>query len=159
MAAPVDTTRTTPVGIRLEDGHSTKIAFARDPDVSFWEVEVQPPGLDGGDAINITTMHNTTWRTMAARQLKTLTECSINVAYDPNVYNNILDHLINQEGAITVHFPDGSKLSFFGYLKSFTPQGNQEGNMPTAAISIVPTNYDPVARTEQSPVLTSVSGT
>lgn len=158
MAAPATTARQTPAGIKLDDGYSTKIAFERDPDVSFWEKTVQPPGIDGGDAIDTTTMHNAAWRTMAARALKTLTECSVVAAYDPNVYNNILN-LINAEGSITIHFPDASKLDFYGYLKTFEPSENTEGEQPEATITIVPTNYDPANDTEASPVLTSVAGT
>lgn len=158
MSAPATTTRQTPAGLRLTDGFPTKIAFAADPDVSFWEMTVKPPGIDGGDAVNTTTMHNTDWRTMAPRQLKTLTDSSTTVAYDPNIYNNILA-LINVVTSVTVHFPDGSTLDFWGYLRKFEPQELKEGEMPQASVDIVPTNYDPSAGTEQAPVLTSVPGT
>ena len=159
MAAPSVTARSTPTGKFLDDGFSTKIAFARDADVNFWEKTVQPPGFDGGDAIETTTMHNVTYRTMAARALKTLTDCSITVAYDPAVYTEILNNLINQEGAITVHFSDGSTLAFFGYLQKFEPGECQEGEQPEADITIVATNFDPVNDVEAAAVLTSVSGT
>jgi len=159
MTAPASTTRSTPSGKYLDDGYSTKIAFARDADVEFWEKTVKPPGYDGGDAIDTTTMHNVTYRTFAARALKTLTESSLNVAYDPAVYTSILNNLINQEGSITVHFPDGSKLDFYGYLRTFEPADNAEGEFPEATINITPTNWDPVNDVEAAPVLTSVSGT
>lgn len=155
----VDTTRQTPAGIKLDDGFSTKIAFERDPDVSFWEKTVQPPGYDGGDEIDTTTMHNVTYRTMSARRLKTLTEATVTVAYDPAVYTQILNNLLNQEGSVTVHFSDGSKLSFFGYLKTFEPQECTEGEQPEAEITIVPTNADPVTGAETAPTVTSVAGT
>jgi len=159
MAAPASTVRVTPVGIKLDDGFSTKIAFARDSNVSFWEKSVSPPGLDGGEAIETTTMHNLIYRTMASRALVTLTESSLTVAYDPNVYNDILTNLINQEGSITVHFPDSSKLDFYGYLRTFEPSELSEGEQPEATVTITPTNFDPVNRVEAAPVLTSVAGT
>ena len=163
MANPSNTTRAAPgpaaSAKRLEDGHPSKIAFARDTDVRFWEVSGNPPGLDGGDEINITTMHNTTWRTMAARSLKTLTPSVWKVGYDPGVITEINNNLINQEGSITRHLPDGSKLDFFGFLQKIEFGEFVEGEMPTATITVVPTNYDPVNRTEQAPVLTSVTGT
>lgn len=159
MAAPVTTTRQAPAGIKLRDGFSTKIAFENDPDVSFWEKTVQPPGIDGEDEIDITDMHNVAVRTRAARSLYTLTPVNTTVAYDPNVYNNIMS-LVNSEGSITIHFPDGSTLDFFGYLKSFTPSENSEGEEPEADIVIVPTNTDPDNNyVEAVPVLTEVSGT
>lgn len=158
MANPATTIRLAPAGKMLEDGFSTKIAFNRDPDVSLWEKTVQPPGVDGGDAIEISTMHNTVWRTMAARSLKTLTDSTLTAAYDPVVYNQVVQ-LINAEGSVTCHFPDGSKLDFFGYLKSFEPQDHAEGEHPEASVTIVCTNYDPVNRVEAGPVMTEVAGT
>lgn len=155
---PTTTVRQTPAGIRLTDGFSTKIAFAADPDVSFWEKDVKPPGIDGGDAIQTSTMHNVKWRTMASRALRTLTECTTTVAYDPNVYNNITA-LINVEGAITVHFPDGSTLDFYGFLQKFEAAALKEGEMPEATVTITPTNTDPTTGAESDPVLTSVPGT
>jgi hypothetical protein len=158
MAAPATTARSTPLGIPLGDGYSTKIAFALDPDISFWEKTVAPGGWDGGDAIEATTMHNATYRTFRSRSLVTLNESSTTVAYDPDVYDEILA-IINVEGSITVHFPDGSTLDFFGYLRTFEPSDNEEGTQPEATITIQPTNWDPANNVEQGPVLTEVSGT
>ena len=159
MANPTTTSRATPGGIVLADGYQTLIAFARDPDVSFWEKTVAPAGLDGGDAIDVTTMHNAAYRTMRARSLITLSEFETVAAYDPNVYNNIIDNLLNQEGSITCLFPDGSTLDFYGYLRVFEPSANVEGTQPEATITITPTNYDPVNDVEEGPVLTEVAGT
>ena len=159
MAAPASTSRGTPVGYKFDDGFSTKIAFARGSTASFWEKTVSPPGVDGGDEIDISTMHNTTWRTFAARNLKTLSPFQVTAAYDAAFYADTINNLINQEGAITCHFPDGSKLDFFGFLKSFEVGAHTEGEQPEVTLSIVPTNYDPVNRVEAAPVLTSVTGT
>lgn len=158
MAAPASTVRATPAGIKLDDGFSTKIAFALDANVEFWEKTVKPPGLDGGDAIDTTNMHNVTYRTMAARALKTLTESTLTVFWDPQCYVSVLA-LVNAEGSITAHFPDGSKLDFYGFLRTFEPNEHTEGEPPEATISITPTNWDPANRVEAAPVLTSVAGT
>lgn len=158
MGVPAFTTRVTPVGIKLGDGHSTKIAFAADPDVSFWEKQVQPPGMDGGDAIDTTTMYNVLVRTSSSRALITMTEMSCTAAYDPRVYDQILA-LINVEGAVTVLFPDGSMVAFFGYLKNFEPQQHQEGAQPEANITVVPTNTDPSDGSEAVPNYKTASGT
>ncbi len=79
-------------------------------------------------------------------------------AYDPVVYTDILA-LINAPGGVTVHFPDGSTLDFYGYIKKFEPAALKEGEQPEATVTIVPTNYDPANHVEASPVLTSVTGT
>ena len=149
------TTRVTPVGIHMDDGFSTKIAFAADANVSFWEKTVTPPGVEGGDAIETTTMHNVTWRTMAARKLRTLTDASITVMYDPWVFDQIVA-LVNIEGEITVHFPNGDTLDFWGFLKSFVPGELVEGSPPEAEITIVCTNQN-LSGVEVSPTLTAAS--
>ena len=158
MAAPVPTVRQSPGGIKLDDGYQTLVTFASDPDIEFWEKTVQPPGIDGGDAIDTTTMHIDEWRTMAARALKTLTESSLTVAYDPILYTSILA-LINVETTITITFPDGSTLAFYGFLRSFEPSEMSEGEQPEATVNITPTNFDPVNFVEADPVLTNVPGT
>jgi len=159
MAAPATTVRLTPSGIFLDDGYQSLIASARDPDVSFWEKTVQPPGLDGGDAIDVTNMHNISFRVMRARALTSLTEFTILAAYDPNVYNNIQDNLLNQEADYTVTFPDGSTLDFFAFLRVFAPADLAEGTNPEATITFQPTNFDPANNVEEGFVLTSVAGT
>lgn len=157
MAAPVAGTRLDPSGIYLDNGYRTLITLAIDTNIEFWEITVTPPGIDGGDEIDTTTMHNDTWRTKSARTLKDMTECSVTAAYDPSIYTAILA-AINVETTITVTFPDGSTLAFFGYVKSFEPGALEEGTMPECTITIVPTNVDS-SHVEQSPVLTSVAGT
>ena len=156
--ALVTTARQAPDGLELEDGFPTTIAFQADPNVAFWEKTVTPPGLDGGDAIEQTTMHNTQFRTFASRSLITMTEMSVKAAWDPTLYDSILD-LINVEGSITVHFSNGDTVDFFGYLRVFEPQELSEGEQPECQITIQPTNRDPVTHAETAPVWSGTSGT
>lgn len=157
MAAPT-TARSTPVGVALRDGHSSKIAFQADPDVSFWEKSVKPPGIDGGDPIETSTMHNTTWRTMAPRSLRTATPLTVVAAYDPRVFDQIVA-LVNVETGITVHFSDGSTLDFYGFLQNFEPNELAEGTHPEATITITPTNTHPTSGAEVAPNYKTASGT
>jgi hypothetical protein len=158
MAAPTPTARQDPAGIMLEDGYRTLVTFARDPDIEFWEKGVTPPGLDGGDPIDTTTMHNDYWRSATPRSLVTMTEFECRVAYDPVLYTRI-QNLLNIEDTVTVRFPDGSTLAFYGFLRSFEPDELVEGEHPEATIMVVPTNADPVTGDEEAPVLSSVAGT
>jgi hypothetical protein len=158
MAAPTPTARPDPTGIYLDDGWRTLITFAANAAVSFWERTVQPPGVDGGDAIDSSTMHNDVWRRRSARSLKEMSDSVVVAAYDPEVYVDIID-LVNRETTITVTFPDGSTLAFYGYLRVFEPGELADGEVPEATITITPTNWDPAARAEAAPVLTSVAGT
>jgi hypothetical protein len=158
MAAPTPTTRGTPTGIKLDDGYRALITLSNNTTISFWEKKVQPPGADGGGPVDTTTMHNNTYRTMSSRALITLTEISVTVAYDPGIYTAIMQQ-INREQTITVLFPDGSTVAFYGFLQKFEPSDLEEGNQPEAKITITPTNYDPTNRVEAGPTITSVSGT
>lgn len=159
MAAPVTTARVTPVGIMLKEGHPVQYAFARAPNVGFWEKVTKPPGVDGGAPIEQTTSFNVLWETQRARALKKITDGSTQVAYDPAVLTTIINTLVNAEGSITCRFPDGTTVDFFGFLQKFEPQAMKPGEQPMADVNIVCTNWDPVNRVEQGPVITSVAGT
>ena len=158
MASPATTTRATPGGIRLPDGATSKVAFSLDSDISLWETEVTPPGMDGGEKIDITTMHNTTYSVFVPQQLITNTPISFTAAYDPAVYSQIVA-IINSEGSVTVSFYDGSTVDVFAYLQKFEPNGMTRGGMPLANVTVEVTNYDPVNRLEVGPVITEVAGT
>jgi hypothetical protein len=79
---------------------------------------------------------------------------SCTVAYDPAVYPQIVS-LINIPGSITVHFPNHSSLTFFGFLRTFEPNEVSEGDQPEATINVTPTNTDPTTGAEEGPVYTA----
>lgn len=149
----VTTSRTTPTGTVLEDGHQTLIAFAADDDVDFWEKSVGAPPLQGGDAIDITSQHNSIWHTSAPASLIDVGDISLTVSYDPGVYDQIINNLINVNGWITVTFPNGDTVDFVGYLQSFEPEELTPGEQPEASITIVVTNQ--LSGTETAPVYTA----
>lgn len=136
---------------RLDDGHSTKVTFADFPSVEFWEKEVTPPGVEGGGAVDTTTMHNTTWRTRNAKKLKTLTSGSFTAAYDPDVLTTI-NLMINVNQLITVTLPDGKAWQFWGWVDVFAPQALVEGEQPEAEVTIEPSNQN-ASGVETAPVV------
>jgi len=138
---------------RMNDGFSTTIGFADYPAVSFWEKEVTPPGIQGGGENDTSTMRNTVWRTKAPKQLKTLSECSFTAAYDPVVYDDIVA-MIQTNQLITVTFPSGATVAFWGWLDDFTPGANTEGEQPTADCTIIPSNQN-ASDVETAPVYTA----
>lgn len=137
----------------MTDGFSTTIGFPSHPSVKFDEKEVTPPGVSGGGEIDTTTMNNTAWRTKMPKQLKTLTEASLVVAYDPAVYDEIVA-MVNDNQLITITFPDTSTLAFYGWLDEFTPGANVEGEQPTAECTIICSNQTD-ALVETAPVYTA----
>ena len=154
MAAPTPTTRTTPAGVKLDDGFSSKITFAADPNIEFWEKAVTPPGLDGGDPVPTTTMWNERWRTKSPRQLIEMMDSSTKAAYDPIVYESGAD-LINVKTTITHLFPNGDTLCYYGFLQKVEFDELVEGTQPECTLTIVPTNQDPTTGVEEDPVYTA----
>ena len=137
----------------MEDGFSTIISFPSHPSVAFAEKTLTPPGVSGGGQNDVTTMRNTAWRTMAPKKLKTLTEASTEVAWDPAVYDDVVA-MINDNQLITVTFPDGATLAFYGWLDEFSPNSNEEGAQPTANCTIQVSNRN-TSGVETAPVYTS----
>lgn len=130
-----------PVHERLDDGFSTIITLANIPSVKLFEKEITPPGISAGGPIETTTMRNTTWRTMSPRVLKSLTPASATVAFATEAIPQVMGQ-IGRNQLVTVTFPDGSTLAFWGWLEEFTVNALVEGEQPTASITIQPGNID-----------------
>lgn len=163
MAAPVPTPRGTPAGITLKDGYRCLITHSSNPTIAFQEklTDFKPPGMDGGEPIDISVQQNNRWRTREPRSLKDLTPQTVRVAYDPINYDGNAGHiasLINVKGTITHRWRDGSTLAYYGYFQKFEPDAMQEGKQPEGMLTVVPTNLDPVNNVEADPVLTNVAG-
>lgn len=141
---------------RLRDGYPTTVDLTG-AGVTFWEKSVQPPGFDGGEPIDTTTMRNSTVRTKAPRSLYDVTPVQIQAAYDPTVYDTISAQ-INVNQVIVTTMPDGATITWWGYLKSFIPEANEEGKEPMAAITLIPTNVNGSGE-ETVPVVDPGSGT
>lgn len=124
---------------RLRDGYQTLIEFSLDATVQIWEVEVKPPGFDGGGPINDTTMQNVNVRTQHPKSLYGLTNMETMVAYDTAVIDEIIT-MINQIQKITLTFADGSQEEFYGWIDKFEPETLKEGEEPRANIVIEPSN-------------------
>lgn len=138
--------------VRIDDGFQTLITFENIPAVKIFEKTVTPPGMQAGGAIDTTTMRNIAWRTNSPKKLKTLTAISATVAYATVAYAELMAQ-ISLLQQITVTFPDGATLSMWGWLDEFTPGQLEEGNQPTATITIQPSNHD-ASGAEVAPVYT-----
>jgi hypothetical protein len=141
---------------KLGDGFSTTITLTG-AGVTFWEKTVQPPGLDGGEPVDTTTMRNTSVRTKAPRRLYEGSAMTVKASYDPTVYNSI-KAAINANQEIVTTFPDGGTLTFWGYLQKFAPDALEEGKQPEATITVVPT-FTNASGVEIAPVVVEGSGT
>ena len=159
MADPSPGSRRTPGGVKLADGFSSEIVIEGNTTISFFEKQVTPPAVDGGDGVEQTTMFNDTWRTMLPRDLKSIEDITATVAYDSTAVSETIA-LINTNTTITVIFPDNSTIAFFGFLKRFEPGALVKGEQPEATVTITPTNVDPAdPAIEAGPVFTQGAGT
>jgi hypothetical protein len=158
MVAPTITTRVRPILPYLGDGFRTLIVFNRNPSVELWEQTIQPPGMDGGEAVPTTTMLNFVWRTFHPRYLKTMTEMKVKCAYNPKIYVDLLA-LINIVDSITVRFSNHDHVAFWGFLQKVEPEAIEEGKQPILTATIMPTNTDPNTGQEEEPVFLAATGT
>lgn len=158
MTTPAVIARGVPDHSFLEDGFQITIAFSADTTIALYEKVVTPPGVDGGEPIPLANQLSTTYRTFTSRALKTLTPMQFTCAYATKAYPRLVT-LINVEGTITIHWPDGATLSFYGFLQAFQPAPVSEGVNPEASCIIVPTNRDPISKVEVAPSYVIGSGT
>ncbi len=133
------TNRIEPPGRPFDEGFSCKIAFSADPDVSFWETVVGAPGLEGGDPVPLTTMFNQTYHTVSPRKLIRLTPFQVQGKFNVTTFDQLRALINDRDGWVSLNWPDDSRYSFPGYLKSFQPAQAQEGNPLEGTIEIVPT--------------------
>src|SRR5262245_31976345 len=143
----------TPTGKMLPDGHKTLVGLSLGASIALWEKTVTPPGLDGGDMVDITTMHNNTVRTMWPRALVTVTDMTFTSGFDPAVYATLIT-MINDPQTITVFFPNGGKLAYYGVIRTVEAGEQAEGTHPEFTVTVSSTNTDPATGTEELPVYT-----
>lgn len=159
MGAPTPTARTTPTGNVLEIGYQCLITFASDADIDLFEKTVQPPGLTVGDAVDITTQHNSLVMTKSPpAALYDVTDGQMTCSYARPVYEQIKS-IIGVETTITYTFQDGGTVAVYGYLASFTPNAQAMDAQPEATVVIVHTNIDPSDGSEAVPVISAAVGT
>lgn len=160
MAAPTPTARQSPAAgaILNDDGLSTKITFSSVPTLQVWEKELTALGVEGGEPIPISNMFNAAWHTFAPRTLKKLKPIKVKAFFDINAWPTLLIQ-VNKKQVITLLFPNGATLCFFGFLYDLGEPTFVEGQPAMVDASIVPTNWDHTNNVEAAPVFASGSGT
>jgi hypothetical protein len=157
--APTTTNPVTPgPGVQMPDGFSSKIVFALYPTCPFWELVPKFGGVDGGAPIKLSSMRNTLWHTAAARTLLMAEDTEVEVSFQPDLWNKVVSHLLNQNGSVTEWFPDGSSLSYYGWLGKLGQMSMQEGELPKCGITIHKSCRD-ASGNEVGPVMTPATGT
>jgi hypothetical protein len=156
MAAPTVPLKNSPVfttpptGQPMNEGYQTRMINSLALNAPLWPKTVQPPGMDGGEAIDVATMWNTVWRPMRPSTLLTLTEAVLVCAYDPDCVMQLLN-ILNREATITIKYPNFARYSFFGYYRTFEIAAHTRGAQPEATVTVQATNWDPVGNVEAGP--------
>lgn len=140
----------------LKDGYKTIYSIAGIT-AKFEEIGVTPPELDAGGEISQTTMRNARWRTSVGKQLISMGTMTSKVAYEPAVYPQI-QAILGQTKLITITWPDGATVAFYGSVDKFTPDELVEGTRPEATMTIIP-NMQTAVGVETAPVYTSATTT
>lgn len=131
----------------LVDGFSTNIQLVTN-DLTLLNVKtLTPPPVEGGGEIDLTTMENAAWRTRAPKSLKTLGPMTFTCSYDPALYLAEVYAAVNDEQSIIITFPDATTLTFYGFVDTFVPGTHEEGELPEATVTIIPTNVNAGAET------------
>lgn len=157
MAAPPITNRIIPTAVRLDVGYQTVIAFASAPGLAIWEKTVQPPAMDGGDAIDTTTQLNCAYDTMAPQRLQKFDDIVVVAGYSTHAIP-ILNGLINFPDSVTIAYPDGSAWAFWAYLKKAESSALEKGQFPDITLTITITNWDPIHCVEAGPTFQQGTG-
>jgi hypothetical protein len=124
----------------LKDGIGSRISI-NIGNAFYAEIEITPPEVDGRGGIDMTSLRNRGWITMAPKSLKALNAMTARVQYDPIMYGVVIG-ILQRNRQMSVTFPDGGVLTFWGWIDKFTPEGMSEGNKPTATLTIQPSNLD-----------------
>lgn len=127
----------------MPEGFKSLITFSENPALNIWEIEVKQPGVKSEEAINTTTQQNITWRTMWLPQLKTLDKVTVKFAYDADVLQTDIIGMVGPRGqTVTILYPQGTKIAFYGDIESVEFDPFKEKEFPTGTMTVCPTNVD-----------------
>lgn len=121
----------------MDNGHSAYLLVG---DVALEVVEVTPPGIDGGAAINTTTHNNQQVMTKAPGALIEIGDSTISVVYSPTLYAAMMP-LVNVNKLIEQGWPiAGKAVKYWGYVQKLQPTSLKDKDRPLMNVTIVVTN-------------------
>jgi len=115
------------------DGYNCRISLVNQG-ITVYEKNVTPPGVEGGDPINITTNDNGDFQSFAPRSRKQKTPAQSEVTYNDTDLD-ALEAAVDQSDDILRVWPDDSTKLESGWLRSSIPNQTQEGEQPTTNLT------------------------
>jgi len=109
---------------------------------SFCVSSIGSIGVDGGEPLDATCLSNTEWMTKLPATLKEATDLNFTVKFEPADWDAIVAEVnVNQSCTLNFASPLGT-LTFWGYLRTFTPNEAGVGEVWEATCVIVVTNMN-----------------
>lgn len=94
---------------------------------TFRNISLAAPSIEGGDEINTTTTGNSTHRTKQARTLMENGNFSCTAFFEATEWDTI-SALVNTNSVCVLTVPGAGTLTFWGFLKTYTPQESGDGS-------------------------------
>lgn len=157
MAAPTATARGPVGGTRLDNGYQALFSISSNITIEIYEKTITPPAIDGGDPIMTDTMLNEVYITKAPQCLQEWDDVTVVAAYDPAVLSE-LQAVLNVIQAMTIYYPDGTALTFWGFVRRIESSPLQKNTQPEITLTVVIANWDPNNCVEAGPVLVPGTG-
>lgn len=108
-------------------------------------VTLQGLGIDGGEKLSATCLENSEWMTFLPQTLKSIPDLAFTASFKPQDWDAISAEInVNQQLTISYAYQGTSlgSITFWGYLKEFTPSEGAVGERWTASGTIVVTNLN-----------------
>lgn len=162
IALPVKST----LGTWLKDGGPRALmVFASNPKLAIGITEFQPPGIQGGKPIDVTTQLDVIEVTDPLNGVREMgvqvhypateimiTEMSFSCQYDPIVYSELPPVINCPNDYCTAYLPNGGFLLMWAFIESFIPDMFAKAKHPSAKCKVSPSNLDPATQLVQLPV-------
>jgi hypothetical protein len=137
----------------LKDGYKVTITLGGPGANLYGEIEITPPEIDGRGGIDMTSMRNLAWVTMAPKSLKQLNPVNAKLMFDPSLIPAVYAR-VQRNTLFTITFPDGATLTFWGWIDKMTHDPLKESERPTLTVVIQPSNLNSQCQ-EAGPVFTA----
>lgn len=111
--------------------------------MSLCNVSLGSVGFEGGDPIDTTCLTNIAYITKQPQALVEVPDITFTCDYHPDHLASVKTE-INVNQAITIQFPGLGTLTFWGYLRSYSPAEAGRGEAWRASGTIVVTNLNGV---------------
>lgn len=143
--------------MRIDEGFSIIITLGGIVAPLFWEVEVTPPGEDGGDPIDTSHQRSVVYVTKAPQTLVEVDDMTVAVTLDPAAVPQVRAK-INVPSTCILTWPDTYEIEYEGFVRSFRPNGAfSRGNRPLYNLVWVTSNIDSTDGSVKGPVETPVA--